>query len=148
MAENQNQGQTGTPPPIEPPPNAPAPPPANPDKDARMWNMLCHLSALAGFLVPLGNIWGPLIVWQIKKNEFPSVDIHGKAALNFQISVTIALFVGVAAAFVLSYFCIGFLLFPVVGLIGLAGLVFAIIAGIKANNGEDYKYPWSLDLVK
>jgi uncharacterized Tic20 family protein len=49
---------------------------------------------------------------------------------------------------VLSFFCAGFLLFPIVFLIGVAGLMFAIIAGIKANNGEDYKYPWSLELVK
>jgi len=110
--------------------------------------MLCHLSALAGFVFPFGNILGPLIVWQIKKNEFPSVDVHGKASVNFQITVTIALFVGVLAAFMLSFFCIGYLLFPFVGLIGVAGLVFAIIAGIRANNGEDYKYPWSLELIK
>lgn len=114
-----------------------------------MWNMLCHLSALVACIgIPFGNILGPLIIWQIKKNEFPSVDIHGKAALNFQITVTIAVFCGAAAAFVLHFFCIGFLLFPVVGLMILAGLVFAVIAGIKANNGEDYKYPWSLELVK
>ena len=114
-----------------------------------MWNMLCHLSALAGFIIPLfGNILGPLLIWQIKKNEFPSVDIHGKASLNFQITVSIAVFVGWFGAFILAFVGIGFLLFPLVFLIGLAGLVFAIIAGIKANNGEDYKYPWSLELVK
>jgi uncharacterized protein len=148
MAENENQGQTQAPPPIQPPPGNPAPPSAGPEKDARMWNMLCHLSALAGFVIPFGSMLGPLIVWQIKKNEFPSVDIHGKAALNFQISVALAAIVTFMAAFVLHFFCIGFLLFPVVGLIVLAGLVFAIIAGIKANNGEDYKYPWSLELIK
>lgn len=113
-----------------------------------MWNMLCHLSALAGFIIPFGNIIGPLIIWQIKKNEFPSVEIHGKASLNFQLSVIIALFVAIAAVFVLHFFCIGFLLIPLVGLIPLAGILFAIIAGIKANNGEDYKYPWSLEFVK
>ena len=110
--------------------------------------MLCHLSALAGFIIPFGNILGPLLVWQIKKNEIPSVNIHGKAALNFQITVVIALLAGIIVAVVLSFFCIGFLLVPVVLLIGLAGLVFAIIAGIRANNGEDYKYPFSLELVK
>jgi uncharacterized Tic20 family protein len=114
-----------------------------------MWNMLCHLSALAGFIgVPLGNILGPLIVWQIKKNEFPSVDVHGKAALNFQITVLIALLVTAAAMFVGMFVCIGWLLLPVVILIGLAGLIFPIIAGIKANSGEDYKYPWSIEFVK
>jgi uncharacterized Tic20 family protein len=150
MAENQTQ----MPPPIEPPPPAtpassPPPPPPSPENQARMWNRLCHLSALAGFVIPsFGNILGPLIVWQLKKNEFPSVDIHGKAALNFQITVPLAVLVGGAAAVVLSFFCVGYLLFPVVMLIALAGLVFAIIAGIKANNGADYKYPYSFEFVK
>lgn len=140
------ENQTETPPPTQTPPAAP--PPGSPESRARTWNMLCHLSALAGFVIPFGQLLGPLIVWQIKKNEIPSVDIHGKAALNFQITVTIAAFVAAAAAVVLHFFCIGFLFVPVVGLIILAGVIFAIIAGIKANNGEDYKYPWSLELVK
>ncbi|MGD0258440.1 MAG: DUF4870 domain-containing protein [Verrucomicrobiota bacterium] len=110
--------------------------------------MLCHLSALAGYIIPFGNVLGPLLIWQIKKNEFPSVEEHGKAALNFQLTVLIALFVGAMAAFLLSFVCIGFLLIPVVVAIALCGLVFAIIAGIKANNGEAYRYPWSLALVK
>jgi uncharacterized Tic20 family protein len=145
MADDQTQA----PPPVQPPP-APlsVPPPGSPENQARTWNMLCHLSALAGFVIPFGNILGPLLIWQIKKHEIPSTNIHGKAALNFQITVVIALFVGSAVAFALSFFCIGFLLIPVVLLIGLAGLIFAIIAGIKANNGEDYKYPFTLELVK
>lgn len=118
------------------------------DSQVRLWNMLCHLSSLAGFFVPFGNILGPLVVWQIKKNEFPSVDVHGKASLNFQITVTLVAMVGAAIALILSFFCIGWLLFPLVILIGLAGLIFSIIAGIKANNGEHYKYPYSFELVK
>jgi len=142
MPEKQN------PPPAQPSqPTTPTPPPGT-ESQARTWNMLCHLSALAGFIIPFGNILGPLLVWQIKKNEIPSVNVHGKAALNFQITVTLAAFVGVVVAVILSFFCVGFLLVPLVILIGLAGLVFAIIAGIKANNGEEYKYPFSLNLVK
>jgi uncharacterized Tic20 family protein len=148
MAENQTQA----PPPIEPPPPitpAAAPPPPNPESQARTWNMLCHLSALAGFIgVPFGHVLGPLLVWQIKKNEFPSVDIHGKAALNFQLTVTVAALVATAAMFVGFFFCIGWLLLPVVILIALAGLIFSVIAGIKASNGEDYKYPYSFEFVK
>ena len=127
------------------PPAAP-PPPSN-DKDARMWNMFCHLSALAGLLVPFGSVLGPLIIWQIKKNEIPSVDQHGRAALNFQLTVLIAVIGSFILAFVLSFFCIGYLLFPVVFLIGIGGIVFGVIAGIKANDGVDYQYPWSLKLV-
>ncbi len=67
-------------------------------------------------------------------------------SLNFQISLTIVVFCGMVAAGILSFIGIGFLLFPLVMLLGLAGLILAIIAGIKANNGEDYKYPWSLDV--
>ena len=144
MAEDQTQ----TPPPVEPPPSATPALSPNPEGQARTWNMLCHLSALAGFVFPLGNILGPLLVWQIKKNEFPSVDVHGKAALNFQITVAIAMFVTGLVAGVLSFFCVGYLLIPLVLLIVLGGMILAIIAGIKANNGEDYQYPWSLDLVK
>ena len=110
--------------------------------------MLCHLSALAGYIIPFGNVLGPLIIWQIKKNEFPSVEEHGKAALNFQITVLIGVLIGITAAVLLSAVCIGFLLIPVVVVIGLCGLIFAVIAGIKANNGEPYRYPWSLNLVK
>lgn len=150
MPENQTQA----PPPIEPPPPASpttsAPqPPTDPEGQARTWNMLCHLSALAGLVgVPFGNILGPLLIWQIKKNEFPSVEIHGKAALNFQITVTLAVFISAAGAFVLSLFCVGYLLIPLAMVVALVGMVFAIIAGIKANNGEDYKYPYTIEFVK
>ena len=138
MAENQTQA----PPPVNPPP-------PGPESQARTWNMFCHLSALSGFIgVPLGNVLGPLIVWQIKKNEIPSVDVHGKAALNFQLTVLMAALVGGAAALVGFLFCFGLLLVPVLIVIGLAGLIFPIIAGIKANNGEDYKYPCSIEFVK
>jgi len=150
MSENQTQAPPPIlpSPPIAPPPGSPAPLPPD-EAQARTWNMFCHLSALAGFVgVPFGNILGPLLVWQIKKNEIPSVDAHGKAALNFQITVTLAVIVTCAIAFLLAFFCIGYLLFPLVILIGLCGLIFPIIAGIKANNGEDYQYPYSIEFVK
>ena len=110
--------------------------------------MWCHLSALAGFVIPFGNIIGPLLVWQIKKNEFPSVVVHGKAALNFQITVSIAVVVGLILAIPLSFLCIGVLLYPIVIAIGICGLVFAIIAGLKANEGKEYRYPYSFNLVQ
>jgi len=127
----------------------PAPPVMHPlDGQARTWNMLCHLSALAGFVAPFGNILGPLIVWQLKKNEIPSTETHGKASVNFQITVTIVTFLLGAAAFVLSFFCVGILLIPLVAMAPLVGAVLAILAGIKANNGESFRYPWSMELIK
>lgn len=112
------------------------------EKDARMWNMLCHLTALLGFVgVPFGNIIGPLVIWLIKKNEIPSVDEHGKAALNFQISITIYSFV----ALVLCLILIGYvLLFALV----IVDIIFVIMAAVKANNGEPYKYPMTINFLK
>jgi uncharacterized protein len=133
-----------------PPPSTPqpsSPPPAG-ESQSRTWDMLCHLSALAGLIIPFGNLLGPLLVWQLKKREIPSVEAHGKSAINFQITVMIALIVGGGVAFALSFFCIGFLLIPVVIAIALCGIIFPIIAGIKANDGKEYGYPWSLKLIK
>ena len=143
-----------TPPPIAPPPgaNPPLPPPppcsGSPENEIRNWNMLCHLGALSGGIIPLGNIVGPLLVWQLKKNEFPSVIAHGKAALNFQLTMLIAAFASLVGLVVLSFICIGYLFLPVLILIGLAALIFPIIAAVKASNGEPYQYPCSLDLIK
>jgi len=128
--------------------NAPPPVQTPNESQARTWNMLCHLSALSGLIVPFfGNFLGPLLVWQIKKHEFPSVEAHGKAALNFQLTVLIAGVVVGAFAFALSFLCVGFLLIPGVVVIVLCGLMFPVIAGIKANDGKDYQYPYSLKLV-
>jgi len=130
-------------------PENPVPPPVQPvnESQARTWNMLCHLSALSGLIIPFGNILGPLLIWQIKKQEFPSLEAHGKAAMNFQLTVLIAIIAGAAAAFILFFFCIGVLLIPLVVAIGLCGVIFPVIAGIQANDGKEYRYPCSLNLI-
>jgi uncharacterized Tic20 family protein len=135
-----SEENTPNPIPSAPPPQAP-PSQGDASAEARQWAMFAHLSALVGFLIPLGSILGPLIIWQIKKNEFAFVDDQGKEALNFQITVLIAVIV----CLVLSVVLIGFLLLPVVG---IAALVLTIMGGIKANNGESYRYPFTLRLIK
>jgi uncharacterized protein len=103
-------------------------------KDEQNWAMFCHLAALAGFLIPFGNIIGPLAM--------PLVDKHGKEAINFQITVAIAVLICLLLTLVL----IGiFLLFVV----GIGALVLTVIAAIKISNGElDYKYPFAIRLLK
>ncbi|MGA2870364.1 MAG: DUF4870 domain-containing protein [Verrucomicrobiota bacterium] len=146
MAENQ----TEAPPPIQPPPppTTSAPPPPDPESRARTWNMLCHLSILAGYIIPFGNFLGPFLIWQIMKNEVPSVETHAKDALNFQFTVLIVLIAGFVIAFILSFFCIGYLLFPVLGVIALCDIILPIIAGVKANNGVAFKYPYTIQFLK
>ncbi|MGP0174106.1 DUF4870 domain-containing protein [Pseudomonas sp. NCHU5208] len=112
-----------------------------PSQEARQWAMFCHFAAFLGLVFPFGNLLGPLIVWQVKKDMDPFVDAQGKEALNFQISVALA----AALCFLLMVVVIGF---PLLLLVGLAALVLTIIAGIKANEGKAYRYPFSWRLVK
>lgn len=103
--------------------------------------MFCHFAAFLGLVFPFGNLLGPLIVWQIKKELDPFVDEQGKEALNFQISVSLAAVLCV----LLMVVVIGF---PLLALVSIGALVLTIIAGIKANEGQAYRYPFSWRLLK
>jgi uncharacterized Tic20 family protein len=112
------------------------------DKDSRMWSMFCHLTALSAFIgVPFGNIIGPLIIWLIKKDDFHKVDDQGRESVNFQISMTIYTIV----SFFLCFVIIGFLLLPIVLLVDL---ILVIIASVKANKGDMYRYPFTIRFIK
>jgi uncharacterized protein len=126
-----------------PPSDVPTPPPAigEPGNEAKQWAFFAHLSALVGFVIPFGSLLGPLIIWQMKKNEMPFVDDQGKEALNFQITMAIAFI----ASCILMLVLIGFLLAAIVGIMDL---VYTIIAAIAANNGQAYRYPFNLRLIK
>jgi uncharacterized Tic20 family protein len=109
--------------------------------EERTWAMVTHLSALAGYAIPFGHVFGPLLVWILKKETLPAVEEHGKEALNFQISCTIY----AAVAFVLVFVAIGLALLLAVAIFDL---VFIIIAAVKAYNGESYRYPLSIRFIK
>lgn len=104
--------------------------------------MAAHLSSLAGYvLVPLGNVIAPLIIWLIKKDTMPFVDDQAKESLNFQITLTIAALIGL----VLLAFCVGGIILAAVW---IAGLVFTIVGGVKANEGVKYRYPFAFRFIK
>ena len=119
-----------------------APPPLEDvPKEHRTWGMLCHLLALAGIVVPFGNVIGPLVIWLIKKDEIPFVNEQGKEALNFQITLAIGMLICIPLVFVI----IGL---PLLMALGIFSLVMTIIASIKANDGVHYRYPFRLQLIK
>jgi uncharacterized protein len=120
-----------------PAPPTPPTPPADgtaPGKEERMWAMIAHFSAFAGHIIPFGHILGPLIIWVLKRDQFPLVADQGKEALNCQITYTIYM----VAAIALCFACVGYFILPVVW---LADIVLVVIAGIKANEGIKYRYP-------
>ena len=107
----------------------------------RGWCVGCHLSALAGFVVPaFGHILGPLIVWLIKRADSSEIDAHGKEALNFQISMLIYNIV----AGILCLILIGFALLAVLHVLNV---VFVIIAALRASEGQMYRYPLTIRLL-
>ena len=115
----------------------------------RTWTVLCHASAFLGFLIPaLGQFVGPLIVWLWKRGESPEIDAHGKESLNFQLSLLIYTAVFAMVCFILMFVLIGFLLVPLIALFYIANVVLVIIASLRANEGELYRYPLTLRLIK
>ena len=131
---------------------------------------LIHISALAGYLFPLGSIITPLILWQTLKERSPFLDDNGKEAVNFNISYSLYMFI-LSASFVPFFIgnifdgfngfhidfgdhhgyrgLFGFLsLASVVFIVGLIKVALIIIAAMKANKGEMYYYPLTIKFIK
>jgi uncharacterized Tic20 family protein len=105
------------------------PNPITPTPPAQNWRLYIDLCALAGIIIPFGNILGPMVLWLAKKDTETVVKTHGPDAMNFHISWTIWTLV-------------------TCGLGGLVYLVFWIIRLIKFANLEDYKAPLTLTILK
>ncbi len=115
----------------------PAPAAGEASSEDRTLALLTHLSGIIlSFVVPL-------VLWLVNKDKPDKgfLTDQAKEALNFQITVAIAWVI----AIILSALLIGFLLYPVIWIVNL---VFCILAGMKANEGVAYRYPFALRLIK
>jgi uncharacterized protein len=123
------------------PSDTPAPG-AAPTENERTWGMLAHLSALAGVVAwLLGCVLGPLAVYLWRRDNSQFVAEHAREALNFNITVALAALVCLALMVVFVGFILGTALF-------IGWLVLTLVAAIRASEGERYRYPLSLRLVK
>jgi uncharacterized Tic20 family protein len=109
--------------------------------EERQMGMFMHLSQLANIIVPPVGIIAPIVLWQMNKDKMPALDAHGKMIVNWLISSLIYAVVS------------GVLVLLIVGIFGLIALgilsvVFPIIGGIKANNGEHWEYPLTIKFLK
>lgn len=135
---------------------------------------LIHISAFAGFMFPFGNIITPLIAWQTLKDRSAYLDEQGKEAVNFNISYSLYVFLLTILFIPFAFgslfnrhrnhinwnnlninFDFGFDNFysflgfgSIAGIIYIIGIALVIIASIKARNGENYKYPFTIKFVK
>lgn len=106
------------------------------------WATFCHVGALSLYLgIPFGHIIVPLVLWLIKKKEYPFVDEQGKESLNFQISMSIYSLIAGLLAFAL----IGIFIFPILIVVHVT---FIVIAIVKTNKGEHYRYPITIRVIK
>lgn len=97
-------------------------------EDQRLWSVLIHLGGILFNFIP------SLVGYLLLRERGAVVRGNAAEALNFQITLALAAII----AGILANFIIGFLLLPVVGIIGL---IFPILAAVAANRGEVYVYP-------
>jgi len=117
--------------------------PEGPSKDEKLWATFCHLAAFVGYIgIPLGSVLGPLIIWLIKKEGSSFINENGRKAVNFNISILIYMLASLPLA------CAGPLVLLAIIPLAIVGVIFPIVAALKANNGEEVKYPISIEFIK
>ncbi|SRR5690554_1138304 len=100
--------------------------------------MLMHLAQFAGAIVPLAGFIVPILMWTTNKDTNKSVDLHGKNIVNAMISYAIYA----------AVLCITVIGIPVAILLGILYAVFVIVAAVKGNNGEYWKYPFTIQFIR
>ncbi|WDQ17859.1 DUF4870 domain-containing protein [Rhodopirellula sp. P2] len=104
------------------------------------WAMVLHFSQFAGYVIPFAGFLAPIVIWQLKKDDMPELDPHGRNIANWLITEFIASIVFAILA-VIGIGLLGFLILAVLS------VVFPIIGGIKASQGEVWKYPLTFRFV-
>ena len=110
--------------------------------EEKQMGLFLHLSQLVNIIIPPLGIIAPIVIWQLQKDKMPGLDAHGKMVTNWLIS---SLIYWIVSCLLLFVFLLG--LIPMLGLM-IAGIVFPIVGGIKANNGEFWEYPLTIKFLK
>jgi uncharacterized Tic20 family protein len=113
------------------------------NNDEKTWALIAHFGGALGALVSVGTLgWvAPLVAMVAKGTQSPTVRAHAVAALNFQLLWSIVALIGYATICV----AIGLIIFPIAILLQL---IFGIVAGVKANEGQLYRYPLTINMIK
>ncbi len=103
--------------------------------------VLTHLSQLLDLFTLVGGFLVPLVIWLTNKDKIYQMDEHGRAIINFRISMLLYILVCIP---LVLFFGLGLLGFVVIGVLYF---IFPILNAIKASNGEDPNYPFSLTII-
>lgn len=111
------------------------------DRDTIMWATFCHLAGLLSLTgIPFAGLLGPLVLWLVKKDESSFIDDQGREAVNFQISMGIYTIVA-------AFLCIILIGIPILAGLALAEVIFIILACVRSNEGEQYRYPLTIRIL-
>jgi len=106
-----------------------------PSSDEKNVATITHLAGTVFSFIP------SLIVWLLKKDDSPYIANQSKEALNFQITIAVAMFI---STYILSWILVGLALIPIIIVVNI---VFCIIAAVATSKGESYRYPLCLRLI-
>lgn len=119
--------------------------PLSPSEE-RTWAIVAHVGTFVAAWFAMGFLC-PLVIWLIFRDRSEYVRRHALESLNFQLSLLI--YAVVAVVLVLVTFGLGVLIvFPLLLIGAVAALVVIILATIAASNGQEYRYPLSIRLVR
>ena len=107
------------------------------DKETRQWAMFIHFSLLAGWVIPLAGLIVPILLWQMKKDELPGIVPHAHIVMNWMVTSLVYAMI----CLVLTLVLVG--IFGFIAL-AIASIIFAIMGGLKANEGIVWEYPWTI----
>ena len=124
---------------VPPPPPPPGQQPMPPDQE-RLWAMLAHLLSFVAAYLFLGFV-APLVVLPVFGPRSAYVRDHAVESLNFNLTWLLYGIVGVILAFV-------FIGIPILIALGIAYLVLVVIASVRANNGEFFRYPLTIRFIR
>jgi uncharacterized Tic20 family protein len=103
--------------------------------------IITHVMQLLTFVTGFGGLIVPLIIWLTKRDEIIDMNEHGKAIVNFQLSLILYSIIAIPLLFIL----VGFVVFFVIVILGL---VFPIINAVKASNNEPIYYPLTIPFIR
>jgi hypothetical protein len=115
------------------------------DADVRSYATFTHIVPLIAhlggpFIVPLV---AAIIMWQIKKDQSPFLDDHGREATNFQLSLLIYAVLVIPIAAIITCGLGAILAIPLI----ILNIVGCILAAKAAHRGEYYRYPMSIRII-
>ncbi|HLT52766.1 MAG TPA: DUF4870 domain-containing protein [Flavobacteriaceae bacterium] len=110
-------------------------------RDDRQLLTLTHLSQLLTFITGCGGLIVPLVLWLTQRDRIYTMNEHGKAIVNFQLSLLIYAIICVPLILLLGLGILGLIV------IGILYFIYPVINAIKASNGETPSYPLSLNII-